>query len=93
MKKLCIAALASIALPFISGAAQAAEGDQTRLTGEFIDTWCYISEVMGAGGIATDTFIVVSTWSVVRRTLVLRSSGSSPLGVIITVFASCATSR
>ena len=33
----------------LNSAAQAATGERVRITGEIVDTWCYISEIMGGG--------------------------------------------
>ncbi|NJM81397.1 MAG: hypothetical protein HC844_01920 [Tabrizicola sp.] len=42
-----IRALAMAAIPLLPGAARADEGQRVTVTGEFIDTWCYFSGVMG----------------------------------------------
>lgn len=41
------AAIGSIAVLALAMPAQAAEGSRVTITGEFIDTWCYFSGVMG----------------------------------------------
>lgn len=48
MKKLGISGAAAIALLFaLHTPASAANGERIQVTGEFMDTWCYTSQVMG----------------------------------------------
>ncbi len=47
MRRLSLGAMALAALPFATPAFAAADGEQITVTGEFIDTWCYFSGVMG----------------------------------------------
>lgn len=41
-----------LALAGLAGAAQAAEGKRVTVTGELVDTWCYVSEIMYSVGTA-----------------------------------------
>jgi hypothetical protein len=45
-------AAAALLLAGLSAPATAATGERVRVTGEIIDTWCYISEIMFAEGSA-----------------------------------------
>ncbi len=37
---------------FVTGAASAAQGKRVTVTGELVDTWCYVTEIMYAVGTA-----------------------------------------
>ncbi len=52
MTKLAAAGLLLAGLSAPAAAATAATGERVRVTGEVIDTWCYISEIMFAEGSA-----------------------------------------
>jgi hypothetical protein len=48
MRRIAVAAAVGAALAGAAVPALAAEGERVRVTGEVIDTWCYLSGVMGA---------------------------------------------
>ena len=48
MKRLALALLVAFAMPGLAATAQAGAGQRVQVTGEVIDTWCYVTEIMGA---------------------------------------------
>ena len=48
MKRLALALLVALAMPGLAATAQAGAGQRVQVTGEVIDTWCYVTEIMGA---------------------------------------------
>ena len=58
---------------FISSAS-AADGKQVTLTGEMIDTWCYVSQIMGSSEVVTGTaHHVCAVWC---------AAGGIPVGLL-----------
>ena len=51
VRKIAVGVLAVGGLPGV--VVQAATSDRVRVTGEVIDTWCYVSQVMGASDAVT----------------------------------------
>jgi hypothetical protein len=65
---LCLMAL------ILPGAAFAAEGERITVTGEFIDTWCYFSGVMGStDAVVGSAHHTCATWC---------SAGGVPVGLL-----------
>ena len=52
MKRLIWCAVLILALAGLGGSAQAAGPKRVQVTGELIDTWCYVTEIMYAQGTA-----------------------------------------
>ena len=48
MKRLALALLFVLAMPGLAATAQAGASQRVQVTGEVIDTWCYVTEIMGA---------------------------------------------
>ncbi len=48
MKRLALALLVAMAMPGLAVTDQAGAGQRVQVTGEVIDTWCYVTEIMGA---------------------------------------------
>lgn len=69
MKNLMRVAALGIAAFAIAGAAQAAGGKRMTVTGEVIDTWCYLTEIMYAEGTAH------------HRCAVWCAAGGIPVGI------------
>jgi hypothetical protein len=69
MKKLAKVVALSAAAVAIAGAAHAADGKRMTVTGEVIDTWCYLTEIMYAEGTAH------------HRCAVWCAAGGIPVGI------------
>ncbi len=74
MKKLLFATVAALTLPILASQAQAAQGTQVQITGEIIDTWCYVSEVMGGSEAVTG--------SAHHQCAVWCAAGGIPVGLL-----------
>ena len=79
VRKLCIHVRASLCLILALGfwslqSAHAIEGEQVTLTGEVIDTWCYVSQIMGPSELVTGTaHHVCAVWC---------AAGGIPVGLL-----------
>jgi len=67
---LCIACL----IPLFAAQSHASEGRQVTITGEMIDTWCYVSQIMGSSEVVTGTaHHVCAVWC---------AAGGIPVGLL-----------
>ena len=74
MKKLLTTCLSAVFGVGLMGSAHAATGERVQLTGEIIDTWCYISEIMGGEDAATG--------SAHHQCAVWCAAGGIPVGLL-----------
>jgi len=67
---LCVVSLSAV----LVGQSNAAEGRQVTLTGEMIDTWCYVSQIMGSSSVVVGTaHHVCAVWC---------AAGGIPVGLL-----------
>lgn len=73
-RNLLLLAIAIVLGASVSKQTMAADGKQVTLTGEMIDTWCYVSQIMGSSEVVTGTaHHVCAVWC---------AAGGIPVGLL-----------
>ncbi len=71
LKCLCYSVVFTLGM---AGQSSAMEGKKVTLTGEMIDTWCYVSQIMGSSAVVTGTaHHVCAVWC---------AAGGIPVGLL-----------
>lgn len=74
MKKWALALLVALSLPAFASASYGAAGKRIQVTGEIIDTWCYLTEIMGSSDSVTG--------SAHHQCAVWCAAGGIPVGLL-----------